>query len=43
MQVMCSLSQAFLTSVSVQRGFGGGWKIPSGALGTFSFEPKTPM
>jgi hypothetical protein len=43
MHVMFSLSQAFLISVSVQRGFGGGMKMPSGALGIFSFDPKTPM
>ena len=40
---MFSLSQAFLTISSVHRGFGGGRKMPSGALGTFSFVPKTPM
>ena len=43
MQVTFSLSQAFLMMVSVQRGFGGGMKIPSGALETFSVVPKTPM
>jgi len=30
-------------SNSLQRGFGGGRKTPSGALRTFSFVPKTPM
>jgi len=43
MQMMLSLSQAFLTINSVQRGLGGGRKTPSGALETFSFVPKTPM
>jgi hypothetical protein len=43
MQVIFSLSQAFLTIVSVHRGFGGGMKTPSGALETFSLVPKTPM
>jgi hypothetical protein len=38
-----TLSQAFLRIVSVQRGLGGGWKIPSGELGMFSLVPKTPM
>jgi hypothetical protein len=43
MQVTPTLSQAFLIMFSVQRGFGGGMKIPSGALETFSLVPKTPM
>ena len=43
MQMIFSLSQDFLTIVSVQRGFGGVMKIPSGALETFSLVPKTPM
>jgi len=43
MQVMLSLSQAFLIKSSVQRGYGGGRKTPFGALETFSFVPKTPM
>src|ERR1700720_2103396 len=42
-QMMLSLSQAFLTSSSVQRGFGGGRNTPSGALEIFSLVPKTPM
>jgi hypothetical protein len=42
-QRMFSLLQAFLRIVSVQRGLGGGWKIPSGELGMFSLVPKTPM
>ena len=33
-------SQAFLMMVSVQRGLGGGRKIPSGALEIFSFGPE---
>ena len=40
---MLSLSHAFLTISSVQRGFGGGKNTPSGALDTFSFVPNTPM
>ncbi len=43
MQVTLSLSHAFLTMFSVQRGFGGGKNTPSGALDTFSFVPNTPM
>ena len=38
-----SLSQAFFTINSWQRGLGGGKKTPSGALDTFSFVPNTPM
>jgi hypothetical protein len=40
---MLSLSHAFFTSKSVQRGLGGGKKTPSGALEMFSFVPNTPM
>ena len=40
MQVMLSLSQAFLTISSVQRGLGGGRKTPSGALETFSLRAE---
>jgi hypothetical protein len=43
MQIIFSLSQAFFTINSVHRGLGGGRKIPSGALDTFSFVPNTPM
>ena len=43
MQVIFSWSQAFLMMVSVQRGCGGGRNTPSGELGTFSFDPNTPM
>ena len=39
---MFSLSQAFLMMVSVQRGGGGGRKIPSGALGIFSLRAEDP-
>jgi hypothetical protein len=43
MQGMFTFVQAFFSSTSVQRGFGGGRKIPSGELGMFSLDPKTPM
>src|SRR5687768_10584396 len=38
-----SLDPASLKNRSSKRGFGGGRKIPSGSLGMFSTEPKTPM
>ena len=40
MHVIFRWSQAFLIIVSVQRGLGGGRKMPSGALGTFSFRAE---
>jgi hypothetical protein len=43
MHVILSLSQAFFIRISVHLGLGGGMKTPSGALGMFSFDPKTPM
>src|SRR5258707_1294129 len=42
MHVTLILSQAFLTIKSVQRGFGGGMKMPSGALGTKENVPSAP-
>ena len=42
-QRMPSLSHACLVITSLQRGLGGGMKIPSGALAIFSLLPNTPM
>src|SRR5688500_2555297 len=42
MQVTFSLSDASFTISSQQRGFGGGWKMPSGWFGSPSFVPKMP-